>query len=172
MVVDHEMLITSAQTGWPGCTHDARVLRNSGIYDKANAGNLVNPERHIIGDSAYPLRTWLVTPYRDNGHLTGRQKRFNRMLSSCRQNVERAIGHLKGRFRRLREISLYTMEGVCYFIMAACALHNLCIINHDDIDQFLDNANDLNGNPNRYPNVFRNAIGGDAKRQRLLQLIP
>lgn len=171
MVVDHDLLITSAQTGWPGCAHDARVLRNSGLYDRAEYGNLINPNRHIIGDSAYPLRTWLVTPFRDNGHLNGRQRRFNHTLSSCRQNVERAIGHLKGRFRRLREVPLHDMEDVCYFIIAGCVLHNLCVMNHDDINEFLDDVNNVNANPNQYPNVYRNAIGGNAKREQLLQLI-
>lgn len=51
------MLITSAQAGWPGCAHHAKVLQNTGINDKADAGNLMNPDRHLIEDSAYPLRT-------------------------------------------------------------------------------------------------------------------
>ena len=42
---------------------------------------------------------WLITPYRDNGHLTRQQRRFNTVLSSLRQKVERAIGLLKGRWR-------------------------------------------------------------------------
>jgi len=71
------------------------------LFDKAETGVYIPQDRHLLGDSAYPLKPWLVTPFRDNGHLTDRQKRFNKIVSSCRQTVERAIGHIKGRFRRL-----------------------------------------------------------------------
>ncbi|XP_070564609.1 uncharacterized protein [Ptychodera flava] len=32
VIVDDHLLITNAYTGWPGCTHDARVLRNSSVF--------------------------------------------------------------------------------------------------------------------------------------------
>ena len=45
--------------------------------------------------------SWLITPFRDNGHLTAQQRRFNQALSSIRQKIERAISLLKGRRRKL-----------------------------------------------------------------------
>ena len=59
-VVDHEMKFTNVYTGWPGCLHDARVLRNSALYREGKAGNLILRDHHIFGYSAYPLRNWLV----------------------------------------------------------------------------------------------------------------
>ena len=94
-------------TVWPGCTHDARVLRNSELYINAEEGRLFEQNHFIIGDSAYPERTWLIPPFKDNGHFTIMQRRFNKAVSSSKQVVERAFGHLKGRFRRLREITLH-----------------------------------------------------------------
>ena len=35
VVADNYLLIISAYTGWPGCTHDARVLKKFGLYRKA-----------------------------------------------------------------------------------------------------------------------------------------
>ncbi|XP_041372770.1 protein ALP1-like [Gigantopelta aegis] len=70
VVVDPNMTIISAYTGWPGCTHDARVLRNSPLFHKAEAGELFSPNQHIFADSAYPLRNWLITPIRNVGNLT------------------------------------------------------------------------------------------------------
>ena len=32
VIVDHMLLITDSFVGWPGCTHDARVLRNYNIF--------------------------------------------------------------------------------------------------------------------------------------------
>ena len=85
------MKILNCYTGWPGCVHDARVLRNSGLYHKAEAGELIIPNFYILGDSAYPLRNWLVTPFKNVGQLTRQQIKFNQRLSSVRQNVERAF---------------------------------------------------------------------------------
>jgi len=74
---------------------------------------------------------WLITPYRDNGHLTRQQKRFNRVLSSLRQKVERAIGLLKGRWRKLLYLDHLDLRLAVHLIISACVLHNFCII-HDD----------------------------------------
>lgn len=75
------MLIRDIYTGWPGSTHDARVLRNSNLYTNANRGNYLNANKYILADSAYPLKMWLITPFK--------------VLSSARQVVERSIGLLK-----------------------------------------------------------------------------
>ena len=77
---------------------------------------------------------WLMVPYRDNGHLTRQQIRFNEALSSQRQVIERAIGLLKGRWRKLQYLNLLSVKHMTIFIMAACVLHNFCLIN-DDFDE-------------------------------------
>jgi DDE superfamily endonuclease len=62
--------------GWPGSANDARVWNNSPI-GKALGSNqdLLPINSHLLGDSAYPLNIYLITPYRDNGHhLTSKQK--------------------------------------------------------------------------------------------------
>lgn len=72
-VVDHQMKFTNIYAGWPGCVHDARVLRNSTLYTEAEAGNLVLVDHYILADSAYPLRNWLITPFKKLGNLTPRK---------------------------------------------------------------------------------------------------
>jgi hypothetical protein len=44
-----------AFTGWPGSTHDARVLRQSSLYDIGENSNKIGPNKYLIVDSAYPL---------------------------------------------------------------------------------------------------------------------
>lgn len=66
--MDNNLLIISAYTGWPGCTHDARVLRNSSLYKKAEEGQAVIQNHHILADNAYPLRNWLISPFKNYGH--------------------------------------------------------------------------------------------------------
>lgn len=71
--IDHQMKFTNIYAGWPGCVHDARVLRNSTLYTEAEAGNLVLVDHYILADSAYPLRNWLITPFKNLGNLTPRK---------------------------------------------------------------------------------------------------
>ncbi|XP_069103544.1 uncharacterized protein [Argopecten irradians] len=173
VVVDNHLAIIDCYTGWPGCAHDARVLRNSGLYDKAEEGGYLAPNKVIAADSAYPLKHWLVTPFKDNGHLRPVQRRFNRVLSSGRQVVERAIGHLKGRFRRLQEITVHEEKNIASTIVCGCILHNLCILCHDELDQYVDRSNEDDNHPNNhFPNIFQNAIDGVHRREQLMNALP
>ncbi|XP_070548887.1 putative nuclease HARBI1 [Ptychodera flava] len=172
VIVDDNLLITNAYTGWPGCTHDARVLRNSSLSTRMETNEMMMaPGTYIIGDSAYPLRDWLITPFRDNGFLTIQQRRFNRAISSCRQSVERSIGHLKGRVRRLRELPMHDPEYVCETVIAGCIIHNLCIIHQDDVENYIDLDPQYIDDPNQYPNIHINAPGGVARRQQLMNAL-
>ncbi|XP_046567601.1 putative nuclease HARBI1 [Haliotis rubra] len=156
LAVDHELQIISAYTGWPGCCHDARVLRNSMIYQKAERGQLFSNAQHLFADNAYPLRNWLITPFRCVGNITRQQRRFNKRFSGQRQTVERAIGHLKGRFRRLREIPFHNADDVCHMIIAACVCHNICVLADDDVEHFMDNDGLLH--PNNYQKTFTRMV--------------
>ena len=95
------MIITDAFCGYPGRCHDARVFHNSPIYDEvsANRDNFFPGNSHLIGDSAYPLLTWLLTPFKNFGNLTRRQRSYNYKHNSTRMAVEHCFGTLKGQFR-------------------------------------------------------------------------
>ncbi len=75
--------------------HDARVFRNSPLRKKAN--QLFGPDDVLVGDAGYPLRTFLLTPFRDTGHLTAQHRRYNKAISSTRVVIEQAFGRLKNR---------------------------------------------------------------------------
>lgn len=162
------MIMTNVYTGWPGCTHDARVLRNSSLYIRAEAGEMFLQNHHILGDSAYPLRNWLITPFKNFGHLTAQQIRFNKRVSSVRQTVDRAFGHLKGRFRRLRDIPLHKLTDICKLIYAACVLHNFCILNKEDLEEYIVIDDDLDLND--CENVFQNGHIGVVRRLQMVNL--
>lgn len=53
---------------------------------------------HILGDNAYAIRSYLLTPYRDCGNLTESHKVFNKKLSGSRVLIENTFGIFKGRF--------------------------------------------------------------------------
>ena len=82
--------------GWPGRVHDARVFRNSELYYKGETNDLfpqktkklVCPVKKIampivlLGDAAYPLKTWLLKPYTNRANLIAAQRVFNYRLST------------------------------------------------------------------------------------------
>ena len=134
-LVDHDYRFLDIYVGWPGSVHDARVLGNSGLYQKGEAGTLLPTCNRmlgntsvplvIIGDPAYPLRPWLMKPFSDTG-LTTRQRTFNHRLSSARAVVENAFGRLKGRWRCLMKRNDCDVKRIPNIITACCVLHNLC----------------------------------------------
>lgn len=86
--------------------HDARILRNSTLYQRAEQGNIltgsvtdVNGHEigpYLLGDSAYPISPWLQKPFpeatRDMSEI-----HFNHQLSSASNNIKCAFGCLKSR---------------------------------------------------------------------------
>ena len=84
-VVDHQYCFMDIYIGWPGSTHDARVLANSDVFKKGEAGTLFPSKQRricgkdvpllLLGDSAYPLllmddetvfRLWKTNSTTDN----------------------------------------------------------------------------------------------------------
>lgn len=88
----------------------------------------------MLADSAYPCLPNMLVPYKDTGHLTRSQKKFNTRLSSCRVTIEHAFGDLKQRFRQLYHLKLRDIVRLVQVIHACCVLHNLA--NANDIRLF------------------------------------
>ena len=70
--------------------------------------------------------------------MTRQQRRFNTVLSSLRQKVERAIGLLKGRWKKLLFLDHMDLQLTVHLIISACVLHNFCIIHDDFYDGYID----------------------------------
>ncbi|XP_061196728.1 uncharacterized protein LOC133205004 [Saccostrea echinata] len=140
-VCDHTLRFTDILSGWPGSVHDARVFKNSPLYEASCSENLFPGDTHIVGDAAYPLQSWVLTPYKDTGNLAECQKRYNFIHANTRQTIERAFGLLKGKWRRLRFLEMTKLEDVPSVITAACTLHNMCIENNEnDLDMCSDTS--------------------------------
>lgn len=67
-------------------------------------------------------------------NLNDKQKYFNFCLSSSRVNIENAFALLKGRWARLKYINTYSISKAIEISLAACVIHNFCIVNHDQWD--------------------------------------
>ncbi|XP_042309172.1 putative nuclease HARBI1 [Sceloporus undulatus] len=132
---DHTGTFVDVELGWHGSAHDARVARNSLIYEAMEAGIYVpgNPSINIRGqqigplilaDSAYPIRKWLMTPFKTP--RTPKQKIFNQKLNRVRGAVERSFGRLKARWRCLTAPLLVVEENVVPILVSCVILHNIC----------------------------------------------
>lgn len=149
-------IFTYTFIGFPGCAHDARVsigtfiiifhfylldenhfqvfshsllYRNIEKYGKRKY--FPNDNCCIIGDSAFPLRTWLMTPFKGR-NINRMQKHHNYCLSSSRVNIENTFAFLKGRWARLKYINTYSISKAIEICTAACVLHNFCLLNKDE----------------------------------------
>ena len=92
--MDHENHFMTVNVGWPGSVHDARILSNSEVFHRGEAGTLV-PQSVLIlagvpvpvvilGDPAYPLLPWLLKtlPWDWTEHI-GKQVQHQTEQSSC-----------------------------------------------------------------------------------------
>ena len=168
---------------WPGRAHDARVYAQSPLAEELSdlchvENRRIDETFHIIGDSAYPLSNYLMTPYRvRKQNMTVQQKKFNTHLASKRAVIERAFGLLGLRFPRLVKLKVRSLEKRINCIVSACVLHNWCIM-EDDGDEFdevqggnldLDVANNITAEA--YLGRRRANGGGITKRDLLCQYI-
>ncbi len=160
--VENNLLFIYAMFGAEGCGGDSVVLR----YASANDLNwLING--FLIGDAGYALSRHLLTPYRGvryhlkefsetaAGRPQTKEELFNLRHATLRNQIERAIGVLKKRFRILREpLVLGSKESMWETFYSCIAVHNFIRIEDRAVDwpfeveianeQQMETINDLN----------------------------
>ncbi|XP_053299052.1 putative nuclease HARBI1 [Pleuronectes platessa] len=119
LVGNAELLITNCVVKWPGSVHDARILRESALYRELQTNR---PNGIILGDSAYPLLPWLMTPFLAAN--TPEQARFNTAHCKTRCTIERLNGVLKRRFACLNYLRVEPQKA-CNIILACIVLLNI-----------------------------------------------
>lgn len=124
-------------TGISAKVHDSRVLNLSQTIPSVTTDlpQICGSQYHILGDSAYPIREWLLTPFRDYGSLSESEKKFNKQFCATRVLIENTFGILKGRFRQLLQVDMQKVTKITRFIVSCCVIHNLCIENNDNLEE-------------------------------------
>lgn len=116
---------------WPGSVHDARIFANSNIK------NIIEHfPGHLIGDSAYPCRQYLMIPI--TNPTTNPEMQFNKSLSSTRMKIECAFGILKRRFACLDKKLATKLETSIAIIVSCFVLHNYAIKHRDNWEYIND----------------------------------
>lgn len=132
-IAESSLKFTDAFIAYPGPVSDCRVFRNSYIYEMVNENphNFFNGN-FILGDKAYPLLEWCLTPYLERRRLTPVQTNFNLAHAKTRQVIERSFSLLFGRFRRLKYLDMNRTDLIPETVIACCTLHNICL-DHNDL---------------------------------------
>ncbi|XP_053959682.1 putative nuclease HARBI1 isoform X1 [Anastrepha ludens] len=141
-ICDAKLRFLDIFTGVSNKTNDARVLKLSSIGKELP--KLCAPRYYLLGNSAYPLREYLLTPFRDNGNLSEAESLYNTKFVKTRVKIENAFGMLKSRFLQLMRLDFQNAESMSKFVTSCCALHNICI-EMDDFFEF-STTNDEAGN--------------------------
>ncbi len=175
LTVLDDMIISSIDVGHPGKAHDSHVFKLSALW-VPNGGRVdhivSSPTYHILGDGAYPTNSYLLKPFRDDGSLTRRQRNFNRVHSSIRSVVERAIGRLKGRFRSLQFLDVKSPEKAKRIIATCCVLHNFAIRKKDVTEEEAEDDNDGRDVPDDVDIEYGLDDEGIDKRQAIMLALP
>uniref|UniRef100_A0A8C6SPQ9 DDE Tnp4 domain-containing protein n=1 Tax=Neogobius melanostomus TaxID=47308 RepID=A0A8C6SPQ9_9GOBI len=138
-VVDADYRFRVVQTGDYGRSSDGGVFASSALGRGLEAGNLSTPADGvlpgaeiempyvIVGDAAFPLKTYLMRPFSGRGELNYEKRIFNYRLSRARNVVENAFGILAARWRIFLTTIYLHPRKVDAIVLAACTLHNfLC----------------------------------------------
>lgn len=110
---------------WDKCTLKT-ALENDSV-NVPGVQNLPFSGRHcpyvIVGDDAFPLKTYLMKPY-PGRDLTPERRIFNYRLSRARRTSENAFGILSSKFQIYKHAINTSPENVKDIVLATVALHN------------------------------------------------
>lgn len=127
----YEFFFVSAKNG--GSVHDSRCLQTSALWRTWELQNWrPNNDRRsiILGDSAYPLRSWLMTPVIRNviardPALAQPMERYLRKHRKTRFRVECTIGIWKEQFPCLNQLRVRSPQRCSIIIYSCAVLHNM-----------------------------------------------
>ncbi|XP_061841157.1 putative nuclease HARBI1 [Nerophis lumbriciformis] len=121
IVCDARGLLLSAETHWPGGLKGVEVLERSALYKQLQE----TQEGYLLGDSRYPLKTWLMTPVACP--QTPAEFEYNLAHAATHEIVDRTFRAIQTRFRCLdgtKGYLQYSPERSSSIVLACCVLHN------------------------------------------------
>ncbi|XP_070212370.1 putative nuclease HARBI1 [Littorina saxatilis] len=174
-VTDHQLRFLHCCTGWPGSVSEVSVLKDSDLFSdvQTQVTTYFPDDSYVIGDEAYPLTEWLMTPYNDDDSLSVVHHRFNAACRTALQNSASVYTLLMKRFPRLDFLDLEDMQSMLVTILVCCALHNFCLDQGGSVE--FEDANVVVRNINSCPEPVgcfdSDSMKGETKRQSLLDCL-
>ena len=110
-ICDANLIFQDVVARWPGSHHDSFILQSSeNVYDRFENDEF--GDCWLLDDSGYPLKKWLITPFRNPS--TAEERRFNVYHRKTRSAIEGCLGVLKMKWRILDRKVCYGPEKVSY----------------------------------------------------------
>lgn len=78
----------------------------------------------LVGDEAFPLKTYMLRPYPGRNGLTKEQDIYNYRLSRARRMIENTFGILASQWRIYRRPIIASPTNVILMVQATVCLHN------------------------------------------------
>ncbi|XP_067204553.1 putative nuclease HARBI1 [Linepithema humile] len=107
----------------------------------------------LVGDEAFPLKSYLLSPYPDRNGLTPQQDVYNYCLSRARRMIENTFGILASQWQIYRRPIIANPENVKSMVQATVCLHNW--LRKSDIDKTYVSAGLVDEDAPNGPNGFR-----------------
>ena len=129
VVCDAEMKFVNVVSKWPGSTHDSFIWSNSQIAAVMEHRSRMGSGRWLLGDSGYPLRPFLMTPFWMN-KLKGK-RRIIKVIKKLDQLWNAPLANWKpdsGAWTEQADVWCSLQRSV-RTIIACAVLHNICILN-------------------------------------------
>lgn len=127
-IVDSKKRILYRNINSRGAEHDSTAFKNSGFYKWLEKywQKLVEGQYYFIGDSAYAIKSFLLTPFDNAVHGTT-EDNFNFFHSSSRIVVECAFGEIDLRWGILWRPLQFRLKHNVNVIDACIRLHNFIV---------------------------------------------
>lgn len=139
VVAGPSMEILDIVTRWAGSTHDQTIFNGSNLENRFEDDEFGN--FHLLGDSGYECRRYLMTPLRHVNSVA--ENLYNASLIKTRNLVERTFGVWKRRFPILSlgiRVSKEKLVKADYYVVACAVLHNIAVINREEEPPIVNNV--------------------------------
>ena len=135
-LIDADYKFIWAEVGANGSSSDAQIFNDCELREVIENGTIGFPDPEpltggtrdvpyfIVGDDAFPMRSWLMKPYSQRG-LDHDERIFNYRLSRARRISENAFGILANRFQCMLSTMRQRPHTVTSIVLACICLHNL-----------------------------------------------
>jgi DDE superfamily endonuclease len=141
-ICNYNYMFTGVEIGSAGSESDGGILMRSNMgkrlasdtiglpKPKPISGNLKNMPHVILGDSGFPLKPYLMVPFKGD-FIPKKQKIFNYRLSRARMDVENSFGILAARWRIFHTPIDADLELVKQITLTSVILHNFLVMKKD-----------------------------------------
>lgn len=131
-ICDSHKRILWLSSGHKGLVHDSAAFAETMLIDllKSKSEFLFKNRLFLIGDSAYTLASYLITPH-DNAESQSMEDDFNYYHLSCQINIECSFGEIIMRWGIFWRKMQFSLKETGKIINAAFLLHNFLIDKRD-----------------------------------------